>query len=273
MSVPERYSPEGAASERLRLEHEARYRFAAQLAEGHDVVDLGAGAALGALACLKAGAKSAVALDISEQACELSRRTLAGWKNAQVIEAPFERLPWKAPTFDVALLLEVIEHLSDPAQALAGVKKILRPGGFLLVSTPAVERSPNPHHARIFSKSQLGAALREHFAHVRIFRQGSLAASAVLADARQEAQVSVEAGEAEYYLALASDQKIVKRILPVFHAGPLAGYEALTLRRLESDIRHLEKERDGLRQDLADMRRSLRWRVSGRLLRWMGISR
>jgi len=28
-----------------------------------------------------------------------------------------------------------------------------------------------------------------------------------------------------------------------------------------------------LAQDLADMRRSLRWRVSGRLLRWMGISR
>lgn len=273
MSVPERYSPQGPSSGRLRLEHEARYRFAAQLAQGHDVADLGAGAGLGALACLQAGAKSAAAVDRSGEACELSRRALAGWKNAEVVEAELENLPWTAPRFDVALLLEVIEHLGDPGPVLAKIKKILRPGGFLLVSTPAVERFPNPHHERVFSKSQLGAALREHFPHVRLFRQGSLAASAVVADARQEAQVSVETGGPEYWLALASGQKIVRRVVPVFHAGPLSEYEAGTLRRLESDIRHLERERDGLRRDLEDMRRSPRWRVTGRLLRWMGLPR
>lgn len=39
-------------------------------------------------------------------------------------------------SFDVALLLDVLEHVFDPVSLLAEVKRIVKPGGFIVVSVP-----------------------------------------------------------------------------------------------------------------------------------------
>lgn len=39
-------------------------------------------------------------------------------------------------SFDGALLLEVIEHLEDPSDALRRLRRLLKPGGWLILSTP-----------------------------------------------------------------------------------------------------------------------------------------
>jgi SAM-dependent methyltransferase len=44
-------------------------------------------------------------------------------------------------SFDVVLCSEVIEHLPDPAPALRGLRRLLAPGGTLVLSTP-LRRSP-----------------------------------------------------------------------------------------------------------------------------------
>jgi 2-polyprenyl-3-methyl-5-hydroxy-6-metoxy-1,4-benzoquinol methylase len=41
-----------------------------------------------------------------------------------------------AASFDVVLCSEVIEHLPDPAAALRGLRRLLAPGGALVLSTP-----------------------------------------------------------------------------------------------------------------------------------------
>jgi SAM-dependent methyltransferase len=41
-------------------------------------------------------------------------------------------------TFDAVVLLEVIEHVHDPWETLAFVRRLLRPGGALLLSTPNI---------------------------------------------------------------------------------------------------------------------------------------
>ena len=46
-----------------------------------------------------------------------------------------------AGSFDVVLCSEVIEHLDDPAAALRGLRRLLAPGGTLILSTP-LSRSP-----------------------------------------------------------------------------------------------------------------------------------
>lgn len=48
-----------------------------------------------------------------------------------------DRLPVRDGSAELALLLDVIEHLPDEGPALAEVLRALKPGGFLLVSVPA----------------------------------------------------------------------------------------------------------------------------------------
>jgi|GEM_PF-3981039 len=54
----------------------------------------------------------------------------------------------RQPGFDLILLLEVIEHVADPRDLMESLIEVLRPGGYLVVSTPngALSR----HDPRLF---------------------------------------------------------------------------------------------------------------------------
>jgi glycosyltransferase involved in cell wall biosynthesis/SAM-dependent methyltransferase len=69
----------------------------------------------------------------------------------EVIEYPYRQFnieadvfPYQDNSFDVVLFCEIIEHLlSDPVHALAEIRRILKPGGDLIVTTPNVARLDN----------------------------------------------------------------------------------------------------------------------------------
>jgi GT2 family glycosyltransferase/SAM-dependent methyltransferase len=46
------------------------------------------------------------------------------------------RLPFAADSFDVVTMFDLLEHVADDTRAVAEAKRVLRPGGILLVSTP-----------------------------------------------------------------------------------------------------------------------------------------
>ena len=47
-----------------------------------------------------------------------------------------ERLPFKDGTFDTIVMLEVIEHTGSDAAAMAEIRRVLKAGGVLVLSTP-----------------------------------------------------------------------------------------------------------------------------------------
>jgi len=58
--------------------------------------------------------------------------------------------------WDVAFLLDALEHLDEDLAVLKQVRAALRPGGYLIVTTPALERFRSPvddmaHHVRRYS--------------------------------------------------------------------------------------------------------------------------
>lgn len=87
-----------------------------------------------------------------------------------VVLGDIEAMPFDDATFNTVLCTEVLEHVPDTAKAIAEIRRVLRPGGIFIGSTPA--RSPiwrlrflsstcphdEPFHNE-YTTAQLGAML------------------------------------------------------------------------------------------------------------------
>ena len=110
------------------------------LPAGEVVVDVGTGRGELLVAALRAGATRAIGIEYSADAVALARETLAAHDEgarAEVLQADARALPVADATADLVTLLDVVEHLA-PAEldaALAEARRVLRPGGRLLVHT------------------------------------------------------------------------------------------------------------------------------------------
>lgn len=74
-------------------------------------------------------------VDISAESVAAARRSVekAGLDNVEFQVADIFRLPFAAGSFDHALVCFVLEHLAQPAPALAALGRVLKPGGTLTV--------------------------------------------------------------------------------------------------------------------------------------------
>jgi SAM-dependent methyltransferase len=57
-----------------------------------------------------------------------------------------QRLPYDDASFDVVLLVEVIEHLENHRTALCELARILKPGGVMILTTPNIMRLNSRFH-------------------------------------------------------------------------------------------------------------------------------
>jgi len=56
------------------------------------------------------------------------------------VGADIQALPFRAGAFDAVKATEVLEHVPDVARALAECRRVLRPGGTLVITVPFLER-------------------------------------------------------------------------------------------------------------------------------------
>lgn len=95
---------------------------------------LDAGCGTGAMLKAVAGRAEAVGTDTSTVALDwCKRRGLGG----RVACGDFAAPPFRDRTFDVVMLLDVLEHLDDDREALNSAFRLLQWGGLLVVTVPA----------------------------------------------------------------------------------------------------------------------------------------
>ncbi|HNR51499.1 MAG TPA: class I SAM-dependent methyltransferase [Deltaproteobacteria bacterium] len=82
-------------------------------------------------------------------------------KGFEVYTGSFEDLMFPSSFFDAVVLWHSIEHLSSPRNALAKIKRILKPGGHVLIWCPNADSSP----AALFRQFWRGWHLPFHFYH------------------------------------------------------------------------------------------------------------
>lgn len=113
---------------------------------GHDVLELGCGAAQGARWLMRAGAR-VTAFDVSfgqlQQARLLDRRT--GTAVERLVQADAQLLPFRDAVFDVAAsAFGAVPFVADSAGVMREVARVLRPGGRFVFSVTHPTRWPFP---------------------------------------------------------------------------------------------------------------------------------
>jgi ubiquinone/menaquinone biosynthesis C-methylase UbiE len=105
--------------------------------EAPRVLDVAAGTGRGARSLLRQIAFDGAIINVELAARMLAegRRQTTLWPGRTAwVRGPADRLPFSAATFDVVMCLEALEFFPDARTALAECVRVLRPGGWLVVT-------------------------------------------------------------------------------------------------------------------------------------------
>jgi SAM-dependent methyltransferase len=117
------------------------------------ILDAGCGSGRNMVELARHGTVTGV--ELSETSVELARARKVG----EVISGSVLDMPFPADSFDLAVSLDVIEHLEDDLGALREMRRTVTPGGSLLVTVPAYpwlwsgHDEINHHHRRYTRRS------------------------------------------------------------------------------------------------------------------------
>ena len=166
--------PEGAEPEHFALRRDF---LLAHVPEGARVLDVGCGEGAFSAALAEAGARP-VAVDVSDEPLRRLRTRFPALTDVRRA-ADGEALPVGDDEVDAVWAGEVVEHVVDVGSFCAELRRVLRPGGPLILTTP-------DHPRRLLVRFALRpAAFEEHFSpyadHLRFFTARTL--RRVLADA------------------------------------------------------------------------------------------
>lgn len=98
---------------------------------GRDVLDAGAGTGWFSQGLTRWGGR-VTSLDVGTELMHQVRKKA----NSQRVVGSVLSLPFPDASFDVVLCTEVIEHTTDPRQAVEELSRVLRPSGILVVTVP-----------------------------------------------------------------------------------------------------------------------------------------
>lgn len=163
----------------VRHEHDQRYLFAANFAEGAVVVDVACGDGMGTSVYAARGARSVHAFDLSPVAVAATNRRALPGVTAAVADG--RALPLEDDSADLVVTLETLEHIPEHERFLAEIGRVLRPGGTVVCSTPnrlvyspGVKRDEkpwNPFHVKEFDLDELRKSLERRFVCLEFFGQ------------------------------------------------------------------------------------------------------
>lgn len=145
------------------------------IAPGSRCLDVGCGDGQTVGPALQERACRYIGVDVSETA--IGQATAAGL-DARLIKDASE-LPFDDGSFDVGLMVEVLEHLFQPHLAAAEMYRVLRPGGVLLVTVPNVSYWRRRVDLAVLGRwnpfgDDLSVAQPWRDPHVRFFNPGSM---------------------------------------------------------------------------------------------------
>ena len=268
----ERYLPEFDGD--WTLEHLHRYLLACELAADKIVLDIACGDGYGA-AMLARHAAQVTGVDIDTPTVERARGKYVA-DNLRFLQGSATDIPLDDDSVDLVVSFETIEHLMEQDRMLYEIRRVLRPEGFLLISSPDkyeysyVPGYHNEFHLKELYRQEFEALLQKHFSRHALLGQrvvfGSLIASAetrpFLSWSKVEEQSRSEGlAHAVYHIAVAGDGPLPPLPSSLFRA-PLEHSDHV--RQLEAALHYTQECLDAREHELEDARTMLSSLVNSR---------
>lgn len=157
------------------IEHLHRYAIAVDLCEGKMVLDAACGDGYGSR-LISSRALSVIGLDISKKSVE-EAKTKYQSSNLEFITGSVDNLPFNDASFDVIVSFETLEHVSRHEVVMHEFKRVLRPGGFVIISTPdkkaySDDRNySNPFHVKELYFEEFKGLMLSNFSYADFYFQ------------------------------------------------------------------------------------------------------
>ena len=140
------------------------------LVEGQRVLEIGFGTGTGMLQ-LAARAESVTGVELNTQAVQFAQLVYP-LRNGRWLEGDVLDLPQTLRShYDAAVMIEVLEHVSDWKRALANVRTALKPGGRLYISSrnANADLRRNDLHEREVTAAEFTQMLGQYFSPVVLY--------------------------------------------------------------------------------------------------------
>ena len=239
MSELERYDP--SLSGRIKYEHFHRYALACDQVAGLRVLDIASGDGYGS-SMLAAHASSVHGVDVDGPSVEAANKRYGRPGQLEFLQGDASSIPFSDSHFDVVVSFETIEHVRDPEALAKELKRVLKPNGVLIISSPNKSiynrgrTTSNPFHPSEMELEEFTDLVKRHFKHVGVLGQRMIVASAIgpidgetppnAADYRGYTVIEDAVGrpmttpgivrlpDPEYVICLASNQPLVRAASP-----------------------------------------------------------
>lgn len=215
----ERYVPQITGE--IQLEHVHRYLLAREYAKGKDVLDIACGEGFGS-AILAQASRRVVGVDIAAEAIKHAAASYQ-LKNVEFRQGSCAEIPLEKQSIDLVVSFETIEHHDEHKAMMAEIKRVLRPDGMLIISSPdkkeysILPNYRNPFHVRELFKEEFEDLIRTYFKNAVLVSQRIVYGSGILAEtASQVIDYDIKdlgysksgLTRARYLIALASDERL-----------------------------------------------------------------
>lgn len=201
-------------------EHLTRYESIEPLVKDKIVLDVASGSGYGSY-ILATWAKKVIGVEIDQASVNYAQKNYTK-PNINYLKGSAENIPVDDHSVDVVVSFETIEHLQNYKKFLSEVKRVLKPDGIVLVSTPndLEFAEDNKFHRHEFTYSEINTLLKEYFQYVDFLYQYTWLYAAVMKkeraakewsqDFRTNNYASVDSNKAVYFIAICSDQPLDK---------------------------------------------------------------
>jgi SAM-dependent methyltransferase len=178
----ERFTPE--CEREIWYEHYHRYALAARWCGGARILDAACGEGYGS-AMLALSAKSVEGVDVSATAIDHASQCYGKLPGINFQVADCTRLPYADDEFDRVVSFETLEHLVEHDRLLGEFRRVLKPNGCLILSSPDkavysdAQKTVNEYHVKELYRDEFESLIQRHFPAYRLLGQKLMFHSAV----------------------------------------------------------------------------------------------